>query len=312
MSNNVIATGKRTAKAFPYQKIRKIVLIAAAAIALFGLIQSMVNAGTIISNHTCDRYCTRWGCDYENGVIGYGLELFFYSGKFVLPALVLACGFGYCGFMKKRREGYELNVTEENVDVLYNDGKCVNIPMCSIFTVEKKRNNNLEIVTSENAYLFGNMEGVDEVYAAILEQMPKISIQGPANNEQVLSKGYPPAIKPLLLILAIILAVCALCTGLAVESFGAILVMLLPALIVFLLYRVAKTPYVVVTDKRVFYVSDFGRKLSIPMNKINVVVTFPWFRQLHICAPVGRIHLFWVRNTADLYDIITAVINEKQ
>lgn len=312
MSNNVIASGKRIAKAFPYKKIRKFVLIVAAAIAVYSLIQCLVSAGSIIANHTCDKYCTRWGCDYESGIFGLGLEFFFNRGKFVLPALVLAGGLGYCSFMKKRNTGYELNVTEENVEVTYNDGKSVSIPMCSIFTVEKKRNTDLEIVTSEDAYLFGNMEGLDEVYTAIQEQMPKISIQGPANNEQVLSKGYPPAIKPLLMVLTILLAIAAVGLGMAAESVVAIIVLLLPALLVFALYRAAKTPYLVVTDKRVFYVSDFGRKLSIPMSKINVVVTFPWFKQLHVCAPVGRIHLFWVRNTAELYDLITALINEKQ
>ena len=80
----------------------------------------------------------------------------------------------------------------------------------------------------------------------------------------------------------------------------------------FIFYLLAKTPYLVVTDKRVFCVSDFGRKLSIPLNKITVVVTHRWFKQLHIAAPTGRMHLFGVRNTAQLYDVINALLNEKQ
>ena len=311
MSNNVVAKGKSTAKEIPVKKIKKIALIVAAAILLIGLISSISDASQIIANHTCGYSCKKWGCDYADGAFAVGLENYF-SGAFLLPLLVIAGGFGYCAVMKKRNGGYELNVTQENIEVVYSDEKTVTIPLCSIFTVEKTKDTVLEIVTSENAYTFRNMEGIDEVYAAITELMPTISIKGPANNEQVLSKGYPPAIKPLLLVLLIVLVAAALIISLAAEMPEFLILMLLPALIVFVFYKLAKTPYIVVTDKRVFYVSDFGRKLSIPMNKINVVVTFSWFKQLHICAAVGRIHLFWVRNTAELYDIITAVINEKQ
>ena len=107
----------------------------------------------------------------------------------------------------------------------------------------------------------------------------------------------------------------AVVAEIAALAFGNILILaafLLPFALVLLFYLLAKTPYFVVTDKRVFYVSDFGRKLSLPLNQITVTVTHWFFCQLHVGAPAGRIHLFWVRNTAELYDVINALLNEKQ
>lgn len=332
MSETILARGTRTGKKVNFKRIMTVAAIVAAVVFLFGLISSISDASTFVSGHEHSRYCYDYyfssdyydaleegtldasllTCDYAKGGFGLGWSWYFDNGGFVLPMLILI-GAAISGYVSRaRNRGYEIIVTAESVKVVYDNEKAVDLPLCSIFTVEKTAKNGLNIVTSENAYTFNNMDGLDEVYDAIVKAMPTVTLKGPANNEQVLAKGYPPAIKPLLLILCGILVFLAIGFGAAAASFLAFIVGLIPFGIVFIFYLLAKTPYLVVTDKRVFYVTDFGRKLSLPLNQITVTVTHQWFRQLHICAPVGRIHLFWVRNTAELYDIINALLNEKQ
>ena len=331
MDAQIVARGKRETKPFDFKKIVTIIAIVVAALLLIGIVSSIAEASTAISNHEHSKYCYRYyymdefyddleagnlksykmDCEYADGAFGLGISSYF-NGGIVLPLLVAIAGFSFAFVKRSRSQGYDVAVTQEEVRVTYSEEKIVHIPLCSIFTVEKTEDNCLNIVTSENAYTLRELDGCAEVYAAILELMPSISIKGPANNEQVLAKGYPPALKPLLLILLIILGVLAVIGTIASEEFAFLLVALVPIAIVLVFYLLAKTPYLVVTDKRVFYVSDFGRKLSLPMNKISVTVTHQWFKQLHIGATTGRIHLFWVRNTAELYDIINAVLNEKQ
>ena len=331
MSEHIIARGERKGKEVPYKKIVRITAVIAAVILAFGLISSIAEAGKLIENHKHSKYCYKYSyrsdfyedyadgnlrsykmdCSYSDGALSLGVDRYM-RGSFILPLMVLLGGLAYGYAMRARGRSYLVTVDEENIHVIYSDGKNLDIPLCSIFTVEKIGLQDLNIVTSENTHMLRGMEGCDAVYAAIQEHMPKITIKGPANNEQVLAKGYPPAIKPVLLVLVGLGVIAAVLLTIAAEDPIALLVFGIPVAILFLFYMMAKTPYLVVTDKRVFYVSDFGRKLSIPLNKITVTVTHHWFRQLHIGAPTGRIHLFWVRNTAELYDIIAALINEKQ
>lgn len=331
MSENVIARSERTAKEVPFKKIIRIAAIVAAVFLVIGLISSISDAAKMVKNHNHSKYCYRYSyrdefyddqrnddlksykmdCEYADGAFGLGLSNYL-GGGIILPLLIIGGGVAAAYILRARNRSYVLTVTEDAVKVVYSDEKSLEIPFCSVFSVEKIGEKDLSIVTSESAYVLRDMENCDEIYNAIINQMPKITVKGPTNNEQVLAKGYPPAIKPVLLVLTIILAIAAVIATLASEEFGVLLICAIPVGLVFLFYMLAKTPYLVVTDKRVFYVSDFGRKLSIPMNKITVTVTHWFFRQLHIGAPAGRIHLFWVRNTAELYDTITAVQNEKQ
>lgn len=331
MSENVIARGERTAKEVPFKKIIRIAAIVAAAILVIGLISSISDAAEMVKNHKHTKYCYKYSyrgdfyedsadndlksykmdCDYADGAFGMGLSKYF-NGGIILPLLILGGSVAAAYVMRARNRSYVLTVTEDTMKVAYSDEKTLEIPLCSVFSVEKIGEKDLSIVTSENAYTLRDMENCNEVYTAVINQMPKINVKGPTNNEQVLAKGYPPAIKPVLLVLTILLAVASVILTIASEEFGVLLICAIPVGLMFLFYMLAKTPYLVVTDKRVFYVSDFGRKLSIPMNKVTVTVTHWFFRQLHIGAPAGRIHLFWVRNTAELYDTITAVQNEIQ
>jgi hypothetical protein len=303
----------------------------AAVILVIGIISSISDASQMVKNHKHTKYCYRYSyrsdfsedyanddlkshkmdCDYAGGAFSLGMDRYF-SGGIILPLLIIGGGVAAAYVMRARFKSYVLTVTQETVRVAYGEEKTLEIPLCSVFSVEKVGEKDLNIVTSENAYTLREMEGRDEVYAAIIGLMPDLTVKGPTNNEQVLAKGYPPAIKPLLLILTILLGILAVIVTIASEEFGVLLICAIPVAIVLAFYLMAKTPYLVVTDKRVFYVSDFGRKLSIPMNKITVTVTHQWFRQLHIAAPTGRIHLFWVRNTAELYDTITALLNDRQ
>ena len=331
MSENIIARGERNGKVVPTKKIAKITAIVAAIFVVFGIITSVIDAAKMIDNHSHSKYCYKYSyrddfyddlydgnlrsykmnCSYTKGALGLGIEYFF-EGPVMFPLIIFIGGMSYVGIMRKRSRSYVLTVDEQNINVTYSDGKVQEIPLCSVFSVDKVGAMDLNIVTSEDSYTLRDMDGRDAVYSAIVGLMPTITIKGPANNEQVLAKGYPPAVKPLLLILLVLSVLMALIALVETEEFAVLLVMAIPVAIILVLYLAAKTPYLVVTDKRVFYVSDFGRKLSIPMNKITVTVTHHWFRQLHIAAPTGRIHLFWVRNTAELYDMITALINEKQ
>ena len=331
MSENIIARGERNGKVVPTKKIAKITAIVAAVLLVFGMISSIIEAGDMIKRHSHSKYCYKYSyrsdfskdsannnlksykmdCRYADGAVGLGISNYL-GGGVVLPLMIFIGGMSYVGVMRKRSRSYVLTVDEQNINVTYSDGKVQEIPLCSVFSVDKVGAMDLNIVTSEDSYTLRDMDGRDAVYSAIVGLMPTITIKGPANNEQVLAKGYPPAVKPLLLILLVLSILMALIALVETEEFAVLLVMAIPVAIILVLYLAAKTPYLVVTDKRVFYVSDFGRKLSIPMNKITVTVTHHWFRQLHIAAPTGRIHLFWVRNTAELYDMITALINEKQ
>ncbi len=331
MNENVVARGSRNAKPVPFKKILVIAAAIAAIFMILGMISSISEAGTAVKNHkhykSCYKYSYRndyaadskagelkdykMDCVYAQGAFGLGMQRYF-EGGIILPLLIIAGGVTAAFVLRARSKSYELVVTDEAVRVTYSDDKVVDIPLCSIFTLEKLGDRDLNIVTSENAYTLRDMEGRDQVYAAIESLMPTITLKGPANNEQVLAKGYPPAIKPLLLILMIFIGALSLIAALAAEEFAILLIGVVPFVIVLVFYLLAKTPYFAVTDKRVFYVSDFGRKLSLPLNQITVTVTHQWFRQLHIGAPTGRIHLFWVRNTAELYDIINALLNEKQ
>lgn len=331
MDGEIIVRGKREGKASNHKKMIVITAIIAAVIMLFGIIGSIGDAGEAIEKHRHTKYCYKYSyrddfykdnkndnlqsfkmdCDYTSGAFGLGMKRYF-EGGFMFPFLILAVGITVALVKRARSRSYEITVTREQIDILYENGKTLNIPICSVFTLERIGDANLSIITSENALTLKDLGGRDEVYTAIHDLMPKIEIKGPANNEQVLAKGYPNAIKPWLLVLTIILVIADVIIAISAEEFAAFLVFLIPAIIVFVFYLLAKTPYLVVTDKRVFYVSDFGRKLSLPMNKITVTVTHWWFKQLHIAAPAGRIHLFGVRNTAELYDMISALLNEKQ
>ena len=331
MEERIVAQGKRGGKPGKYKVVIVVTLVIALLFAVLGIVSSISEAGKDIESHKHSRYCYRYSyrddfykdnknnnlqdfkmdCDYMDGAFSLGMGRYM-EGGFVLPFLVVVIGLIIAFTKKANSRGYDIIVTEEGVQLTYAGRKPLEIPMCSIFMVEKTSENNMSIVTSEDSYKLPEMEGCNEVFVAIQDRMPTITIKGPANSEQVLAKGYPPAIKPWLLVLTILLAMVAVIGGIAAEEFGIVLVCMLPAAFVFVFYLLAKTPYLVVTDKRVFYVSDFGRKLSLPLNKITVTVTHSWFRQLHIAAPAGRIHLFGVRNTAELYDIIAALINEMQ
>lgn len=331
MNENVVARGRREAKKVDFKRTASIIAIIAAVVMLIGLISSISEGSERAKKHVHSKYCYKYSyrssfasdlekgklqsskmdCEFADGAFGYGLSNYF-EGGFILPLLILGVGLGAAYAKNKKSRGYELVVTEENICVTYSDNKELNIPLCSVFSANLNANKDLNVVTSENSYTLQEMEGVDDVYNAILKLMPTIDIKGPANNEQIIAKGYPPAIKPLLLVLLILFAFVAFVAAVASEEFAILVVGAVPVAILLVLYLLAKTPYLAVTDKRVFYVSDFGRKLSLPLDKITVTVTHWWFKQLHIAAPAGRIHLFWVRNTAELYDMITALINEKQ
>ena len=331
MNENVIARGKRIVKAAPFRKMVRLTAVLAAALLILGILLSVVNAGKAVKNHTHTKYCYKYSyrsdfnndnknnnlksykmdCAYTGGALKLGVKNYF-RGGIMLPLLVVIVGTSSAYVKRSKSRSYVLNVTEQEINVMYNDKKTLNIPLCSVFTVEKGAKNKLTIVTSENTYTFQDMVGCDDVYGAIKQLMPAHTIKGPANNEQVLTKAYPPAIKPLLLLLLILIGVASVIGAIASEMIEVLLIGAIPFVIILPFYLAAKTPYLVVTDKRVFYVSDFGRKLSIPMNKITVAVTHKWFGQLHIAAPTGRIYLFGVRNTAEVHDIITAVINEMQ
>lgn len=330
MNDTILARGEKLAGTSNHKKIIRIAAIVAAALLVIGLISSISNAAKLVKNHEHSRYCYSYeyrsdfskdnknndlksykmDCNYTNA-LGLGLSNYL-GGGFLLPVFALAIGLGVGLSQKKKAKGYVITVTEQAVTVAYEGGKTLDLPIGSLFSVTKEGDKGLGIVTSENAYTLADMDGRDQVYEAITQVMPTITVKGPANNEQVLAKGYPPAIKPLLLVLLILFSLATVIAAIAAEEFGVILVGILPIAIVLVLYLLAKTPYLVVTDKRVFYVSDFGRKLSMPLNKITVTVTHWWFKQLHIAAPTGRIHLFWVKNTAELYDMITALLNDKQ
>lgn len=333
MSENILATGKRNGKDVSVKKWVRISAIVAAVLMLFGLIGSIGTAGDMVKEHVHSKWCyedlddyydqlhgrdtaenetPKFDCAYADGAFSLGMERYFNNGGILFPVIVFGIGVALAYVSRARNLGYEVTVTAENITITYVSGKTAELPLCSLFSVEKEKENDLILVTSENTYVLRGLEGCTQVYEAILSVMPEVTVKGPANNEQVLGKGYPPAIKPLLMVLMIIVAVATLILTIASEEPAFLLVGVLPFIILLVVYLLAKTPYLVVTDKRVFYVSDFGRKLSLPMNKITVTVTHRWFRQLHICAPTGRIHLFWVKNTAALYDMINAVLNEKQ
>ena len=330
MEATILARGEKIAGDANYKKIIRIAAIVAAAMLVIGLISNISNAAKLIKDHRHSSYCYSYiyrdgfyddydngdlksykmDCDYTNA-LGLGMRNYF-RGGFLMPLLTLGIGLAVGMNKKKKALGYVITVTEQAINVAYADGKTTELPIGSIFALSKEGDKGLNIITSENAYSLKDMDGRDEVYDTITKVMPTITIKGPANNEQVLAKGYPPAVKPLLMVLMILFALAAIITAIATEAFFVILIGIVPIAIVLVLYLLAKTPYLVVTDKRVFYVSDFGRKLSMPLNKLTVTVTHWWFKQLHIAAPTGRIHLFGVKNTAELYDIITALLNEKQ
>ena len=330
METTILARGEKVAGTSNHKKIIRIVAIVAAALFVIGLISNISNAAKAVKNHEHNKWCYSYeyrsdfskdnknndlkdykmDCDYTNA-FSMGFKRYF-NGGFLLPLIVLGVGLAVGMSQKKKALGYVITVSEQAVNVAYANGKTTELPIGSIFSLNKEGDKGLNIVTSENAYTLKDMDGRDEVYDAITKVMPTITVKGPANNEQVLAKGYPPAIKPLLLVLLILFSLAAVITAIAAEVFAVILIGIVPVGIVLVLYLLAKTPYLVVTDKRVFYVSDFRRKLSIPLNKVTVCVTHWWFKQLHIAGPAGRIFLFGVKNTAELYDTICALLNEKQ
>lgn len=330
MEEAIVARGSRAAKQKSYKKVLIIIAAVAAALLLIGLISNIANASRAVKNHEHSRYCYKYSyrddfyrdnrdndlkdykmdCEYTNA-FGLAMKRYF-RGPVLFPILILAGGAIAIGVMRKRDKGYEVIVSEQAIVVQYTDGKTTGIPLESVFSMSKLGEKDLNIVTSENSIVLREMEGIDEVYAAIAARIPEGKVKSLINNEQVLGKGYPPAIKPFLLVLLILIGLASVIGAIASEFIGVFFVGIVPFAIVLLFYLAAKTPYFVVTDKRVFYVSDFGRKLSLPITKLTVVVSHNWFGQLHVAAPTGRIHLFWLKNTAELYDVITALLNEKQ
>ena len=324
----IIIQGTREAKKTNFKLPIIIAAIAAAVILLFSFIGNLGQAVGDIQEHTHGRYCYEYQYRddyyddvYADGLKDYKMDCEYSSGVFglavgrtsLIPSiLIVGIGVAISVIRRKNSKGFTLSVSETNIFVEYTDGKKREIPVCSVFSVEKNGASDLCIVTSENSHTFKGISDRDAVADAIVKLMPEISVGAPVNNEQVLAKAYPPAIRPLLLVLLILIGFFGVVLSIAFETAAVLAMFIIPFAIVLVLYLLAKTPYLVVTDKRVFYVSDFGHKLSMPLNRLTVVASHRFFRQLHIAAATGRIHLFWVRNNAQIYDMICALLNEKQ
>lgn len=331
MEGTIIARGERPSKASPHKKILLITAIVVAVVMLIGIVAGISQAAKTLKEHTHSSWCYSYyyrddfytdsrndnlqahkmDCAYTGNAFFLGVKNYF-EGGILFPFLLALAGAGVALFLRARAKGFVVSVSEQAVIVAHEGGKMVEIPLCSVFSVNKINERDLSIVTSENNYVLRDMDSRDEVYEAIFQRIPELKVKNPINNEQILAKGYPPAIKPVLLVLLILIALASVIAAIAAEMFAVVFIGIIPFAIVLVLYLLAKTPYFVVTNKRVFFVTDFGRKLSLPISKITVIVTHRWFNQLHVAAPTGRIHLFWMRNAAELYDVINAQINEIQ
>lgn len=67
--------------------------------------------------------------------------------------------------------------------------------------------------------------------------------------------------------------------------------------------------HLVVTTKRVFVSAPFGRRMNLPLNHTTAVGT-AIFRSLYIGSSSGRIYLSLVPEHLDVYNAITALLNQ--
>lgn len=67
--------------------------------------------------------------------------------------------------------------------------------------------------------------------------------------------------------------------------------------------------HLVVTTKRVFADLPFGRRMNLPLNRTTAVGT-AMFRSLYIGSSSGRIYLSLVPNHLEVYNALTALLNQ--
>lgn len=102
------------------------------------------------------------------------------------------------------------------------------------------------------------------------------------------------------------------------EESGSMYLIWIPTLIIFILLGLlimimfANDPIIVVTNKRVFGKTIFGRQVDLPLDSISAVGYFSYFKELRISTSSGIIKFAFLKNSEQVYNIVSQLLSQRQ
>ena len=88
-------------------------------------------------------------------------------------------------------------------------------------------------------------------------------------------------------------------------GFGCITVMIIK------FYYETKKMHIVVTDKRVYGVTKFGKQVDLPLDSISAIVK-TWFKGISVSTSSGRIKFLLISNNEEIFKTISDLLIERQ
>ena len=80
------------------------------------------------------------------------------------------------------------------------------------------------------------------------------------------------------------------------------------AIVVYFMMRNCK---IVITDKRIYGCSTFGKRITLPLDKISTVSTNP-FGYLTVATSSGKINFWLITNGEEVWELINSLITNRQ
>lgn len=94
-------------------------------------------------------------------------------------------------------------------------------------------------------------------------------------------------------------------------SLGIILSLVAGLLISMLFFRIQSYIEIVVTNKRVYGKTCFGRRVDLPLDSISTVGT-SWFKGIAVATSSGKISFILLKNAKSIHKEITALLIDRQ
>ena len=78
-----------------------------------------------------------------------------------------------------------------------------------------------------------------------------------------------------------------------------------------IVYFMMRNCKIIITDKRIYGCSTFGKRVTLPLDKISAVSTNPW-GFLTVATSSGKINFWLITNGEEVWELINSLITNRQ